>query len=192
MECREPTLPELADDTPSKRRFPAARLARDRKEGGALETLDRVLGECGLGKVQSSCVRQFVSLDEGQWIWCTSVVKRNEAPEGKRDPLFPVGANHGHQRIPLSTSLFLLFRRLSFRNRLVVIGADEDQIVERIVLRFRILHCMVDLERAAAVPIPVEATDAIGSLKNGVYDFNRDRCPVNPFLDESYVGWTVI
>jgi hypothetical protein len=51
---------------------------------------------------------------------------------------------------------------------------------------------MVDLEGAAANPIPAEAADAIGGVKNGVYDFTRDCCPVDPLLDESYVGLTVI
>jgi hypothetical protein len=74
----------------------------------------------------------------------------------------------------------------------VVIGTEEDQIVQRIVLRFRILHCMVDLEGTATNPIPAETTDAIGSIKNGIYDFSPDRSAVDPFLDESYVGLTVI
>jgi len=51
---------------------------------------------------------------------------------------------------------------------------------------------MVDLEGTATDPIPAETADAIGGVKNGVYYFSPDRCPVDPFLDESYVGLTVI
>ena len=74
----------------------------------------------------------------------------------------------------------------------MVIGTHEDEILKRIVLCLRVLYCMVDLEGTAANPISAEATDAIGGVENGIDNPVRDRCPVNPLLDESYVGLTVI
>jgi hypothetical protein len=67
-----------------------------------------------------------------------------------------------------------------------VIWTEQNQVVQRVVLRLRVLHRVVDLKGSTANSISTETANTIRGFQNGFYSFGGNRVSMNPRSNEPY------